>query len=47
MPFVFDSVHHLNDENPSEADSKIMNLLISYWINFATHGDPNEPGLPP
>jgi para-nitrobenzyl esterase len=29
-----------------EVDRKLSNLMRSYWVNFATNGDPNGEGLP-
>ena len=29
-----------------EADEKVSNLMVSYWINFATYGNPNGEDLP-
>ena len=29
------------------ADRKLSNEMMSYWVNFATKGDPNGPDLPP
>ena len=31
---------------PSEADRAFADKMMSYWVNFATRGDPNGPGLP-
>ena len=31
----------------TEADTKLADLVSSYWVNFAKTGDPNGPGLPP
>jgi para-nitrobenzyl esterase len=28
------------------ADWKLADMMSSYWVNFATKGDPNGPGLP-
>lgn len=28
------------------ADRKVENLMSSYWVNFATNGNPNRAGLP-
>ena len=28
------------------ADRQLANEMMSYWVNFATQGDPNGPGLP-
>jgi para-nitrobenzyl esterase len=30
----------------SEADRELARMVSRYWVNFATHGDPNGPGLP-
>jgi len=39
---------NLNRQNPllQEADSKLAEMMNSYWINFATNGNPNGAGLP-
>ena len=29
-----------------DVDRKLADLMSSYWVNFATKGDPNGPGLP-
>jgi para-nitrobenzyl esterase len=29
------------------SDRKVSELLVSYWTNFAKHGNPNGPGLTP
>ena len=31
---------------PSAEDRAISEQMQSYWVNFATHGDPNGPSLP-
>ena len=31
---------------PSDADRALAATMMSYWVNFATRGDPNGPGLP-
>ena len=31
---------------PSEADRALARTMMSYWVNFATRGDPNGPALP-
>ena len=28
------------------ADRQLSNVMLSYWTNFAKHGDPNDAGLP-
>jgi len=30
----------------SAADRQLSNVMLSYWTNFAKHGDPNDTGLP-
>jgi para-nitrobenzyl esterase len=32
--------------NWDDTDKKIADTMSSYWVNFATKGDPNGPGLP-
>ena len=32
---------------PAEADRALARTMMSYWVNFATHGDPNGSDLPP
>jgi para-nitrobenzyl esterase len=29
-----------------EVDQQVSDIMSSYWVNFATSGDPNGPGLP-
>ncbi len=31
---------------PSEADRALAAVMMAYWVNFATTGDPNGAGLP-
>ncbi len=31
----------------TDADRKLADTVSQYWVNFATNGDPNGPGLPP
>jgi para-nitrobenzyl esterase len=50
VPFVFGTltpqfiVHGAMP--PSDADRALAETMMSYWVNFAAHGDPNGPGLP-
>lgn len=30
----------------TDADYKLAEIMSSYWVNFASNGDPNGPGLP-
>ncbi len=32
--------------NWDDVDKKLADTMSSYWVNFATRGDPNGPGLP-
>ena len=41
-PFVFGNF----PKSPTPRDEAVSALMRQYWINFATHGDPNGPGLP-
>jgi len=31
----------------TDADRKLSETMQQYWVNFASNGDPNGPGLPP
>lgn len=31
---------------PDQADRALSDTIMAYWVNFATHGDPNGPHLP-
>jgi para-nitrobenzyl esterase len=45
IAYVFDTLDLL--KRPYEdADHKLAQTMSSYWVNFATTGDPNGPGLP-
>ena len=50
VPFVFGTLTPqfiLNSAVPAgPADRAFSNQLMSYWVNFATSGNPNGPGLP-
>jgi para-nitrobenzyl esterase len=41
-PFVFGNF----PKPPTPRDEAVSALMRQYWINFASHGDPNGPGLP-
>lgn len=30
-----------------DADKKLSDTMLQYWVNFAAKGDPNGPGVPP
>jgi len=43
--YVFGNFH-LASFAPQAEDERLANTMSSYWVNFATNGDPNGPGLP-
>ncbi|MDH7799347.1 MULTISPECIES: carboxylesterase family protein [unclassified Beijerinckia] len=51
IPFVFGTLTPQFIVNgampPSDADRALAQTMTSYWVNFATRGDPNGPDLPP
>jgi para-nitrobenzyl esterase len=50
VPFVFGTLTPQfiagSTAPPSDADRALSETMMSYWVNFATNGDPNGPGLP-
>ena len=45
VPYAYDNLRFLN--RPLEpADHELAKLISSYWVNFASTGDPNGAGLP-
>ncbi|RFZ81460.1 carboxylesterase family protein [Mucilaginibacter terrenus] len=45
VAYAFNNLKFLN--RPFEpGDQKLADVMSSYWVNFATKGDPNGPGLP-
>ena len=50
IPFVFGTLTPQrvigSTTPPAEADRALSETMMSYWVNFATRGDPNGPGLP-
>lgn len=43
LPYVF----HLSTQKLwTDEDRKLSETMLSYWVNFATKGDPNGKGLP-
>jgi para-nitrobenzyl esterase len=50
IPFVFGTLTPQrvigSATPPAEADRALSQAMMSYWVNFARRGDPNEPGLP-
>ena len=44
VPFVFQHLDLRPNERTPE-DKGLSETIVAYWINFATRGDPNGPGL--
>ncbi|MGH9740072.1 MAG: carboxylesterase/lipase family protein [Candidatus Acidiferrales bacterium] len=44
--YVFGNLGGAGRPAPTEADRTISQEMQGYWVNFATKGDPNGPGLP-
>ncbi len=45
-PFVFQHLDLPNRPPASAEDQALSETIVTYWTNFAKHGDPNGPGLP-
>jgi para-nitrobenzyl esterase len=45
VPYVFQTIGRL-DRPWEPVDKKVSDTMSAYWVNFATKGDPNGPGLP-
>ncbi len=45
VSYVFGNLGGFGGSDGPE-DRVLSDLIISYWVNFATNGDPNGPGLP-
>src|SRR5262249_55680011 len=43
-PYVFENL--LGNRGWTDLDHKVADTVSSYWVNFATTGDPNGKGLP-
>ena len=46
IEYVFGALDTQADVPWEPADRELSELMMSYWSNFARHGDPNGPGLP-
>lgn len=50
IPFVFGTLTQQvivgGTPSPADGDRALADTIMSYWVNFATRGDPNGPGLP-
>ena len=45
VPYVFGTIARL-DRPWQKVDHAVSEMMISYWVNFVTAGNPNGPGLP-
>ena len=45
MSYVFGNLNGFGGA-PTAADVALSDLMSTCWVNFATTGDPNGPGLP-
>jgi para-nitrobenzyl esterase len=43
--YVFNNLNRQN-QALTETDTKLAEMMLNYWVNFATTGDPNGKGLP-
>ena len=43
LAYVFGNMNH--DNGYTQADKKLSEKMMSYWVNFARTGNPNGPGL--
>ena len=49
VSYVFQVLNDLRkpgDSGLAHADFAISDMISTYWVNFAKHGDPNGPGVP-
>ena len=46
VPYVFQTLDR-NDAKLTPGDWTVSDLVSTYWTNFAKHGNPNGPGVPP
>ena len=45
VPYVLNTLQR-SDRPFTDADRQVADIVSSYWVNFATSGDPNGKGLP-
>ena len=46
IAYVFHNTHRPGGRPWEETDHQLSDIMASYWVNFATTGDPNGNGLP-
>jgi para-nitrobenzyl esterase len=45
IAYIFHNTHRPGPRPWEETDHQLSDLMASYWMNFATTGDPNGKGL--
>ena len=45
VPYFFNTLDHI-DRPWTEVDRHLADLMSTYWVNFSTHGSPNNPSVP-
>lgn len=45
LPYAYGNLD-MTTHNYDDADAKVSDLMVQYWLNFAKYGDPNGSGLP-
>lgn len=46
VAYAYDNLKFLNNRPFEKADEQLADIMSSYWVNFATTGNPNGKGLP-
>jgi len=46
IEYVFETLKSQEGVSWADDDFKVSELMASYWVNFITSGNPNDPGLP-
>lgn len=46
LPYVFGTYKSKLGDAVTAIDDRVYDQISRYWVNFARHGNPNEPGLP-
>ena len=45
VPYIFQTIHKL-DRPWTPVDEHVSDIVSSYWVNFASSGEPSGKGLP-
>jgi para-nitrobenzyl esterase len=46
IPYAFNNLHAQRNRPWTDVDRRLADTMSSYWVNFATTGNPNGAGLP-